>query len=311
MEIRLNSSCPFNLDATLCCGQAFRWNKHDEWWYGVVEKNIFKICQIRNNLKFENAETNQIKKYFGLYDKLPEIFSQIGNDKHIRHAIALFKGLRILRQNPWECLISYICATYKNISAIRQTLFNLCRKFGDKVNFDSYNFYTFPTPKTLAKATANELAECGLGYRAEYVAETAKRVYESDFKFEHLLKMPYEKAREELLSFSGVGLKVADCVLLFSLEKFEAFPIDVWIKRAILKYYKSHFPKEFILKISHKTLLTSLEYETLNFFGRKYFGKYAGYAQEYLYHYERTQSRINLHNRLKCGKRLNQIGNAY
>jgi len=204
-------------------------------------------------------------------------------------AIEAFKGLRILRQDPWECLISYICATYKNISAIKQMLSNLSKKFGDKIYLDEHYFYAFPTPQRLAKATAEELAKCGLGYRAKYVFETAKMVYENNFEVKSLRKLSYEKAKEELLNFPGAGLKVADCVLLFSLGKLEAFPVDVWIKHVILKYYESYFPNEFIRKISGKKSLTSSEYKELNLFGRRYFGDYAGYAQEYLYHYERTK----------------------
>jgi N-glycosylase/DNA lyase len=289
MKIRLNPSCLFNLNATLCCGQAFRWNKQGEWWYGIVRENAFKIRQTGNDLEFENVEMDFVKSHFGLYDNLPKILSQISKDKHIKRAVETSKGLRILRQDPWECLISYICATYKNISAIKQMLSNLCKKFGDRIYFDEYYSYTFPTPERLAKATAEELAKCGLGYRAKYVSETAKMVYENRYEFESLRRIAYEKAKEKLLNFPGVGLKVADCILLFSFGKLQAFPVDVWIKRVILKYYTNHFPNEFIGKISSKKSLTSSEYKKLNLFGRRYFGEYAGYAQEYLYHYERTK----------------------
>jgi len=289
MKIRLSPSCPFNLHFTLCCGQAFRWNKQGEWWYGVAGEKVFKIRQIGDELEFENVGVDFVKNYFGLYDDLLKILSKISKDKHIKHAIDAFNGLRILRQDSWECLISYICATYKNISAIRQMLFNLSKKFGDRIDFDGHRFYTFPTSERLAKATAEELAKCGLGYRAKYVSETAKMIYESGFELERLKKIVYEKAKEELSDFPGVGLKVADCVLLFSLGKLEAFPVDVWIKRVILKYYVKHFPKEFVRKISVEKSLTSSDYKKLNLFGRRYFGEHAGYAQEYLYHYERTR----------------------
>jgi N-glycosylase/DNA lyase len=289
VRIQLSASCPFDLDVTLCCGQAFRWDRRGEWWYGVVRENAFKIRRIGDFLEFANVEEKSVDTYFGLEDDLSKILQQISKDEHIKRAVEAFKGLRILRQDPWECLISYICATYKNIQAIKQMLSNLSKKFGDKINFDGYDFYTFPTPERLAKATAEELVKCGLGYRAKYVSETAKMVYENGFEFEGLRKIAYEKAKEELLNFPGVGLKVADCVLLFSLGKFKAFPVDVWIKRVILKYYASHFPNEFIGKISGKKSLTSSEYEKLSLFGRRYFGDYAGYAQEYLYHYERTK----------------------
>jgi len=289
MKIRLNTLVPFDLGFTLCCGQAFRWDKRGEWWCGVVGEHVFKIRQIVNVLEFENINARFVRNYFGLDDDLLKILSQIRKDTHTMQAIEAFKGLRILRQDPWECLISYICATYKNISAIKQMLSNLSKKFGDKIYFDGCNFYTFPTRQRLVKATAKELAKCGLGYRAKYVSETAKMVYENGFEFENLRKLSYKKAKEELLNFPGVGLKVADCVLLFSLGKLRAFPVDVWIKRVILKYYGSYFPNEFIRKISGKKSLTISEYKELNLFGRRYFGDYAGYAQEYLYHYERAK----------------------
>jgi N-glycosylase/DNA lyase len=289
VKIQLSASCPFDLDATLCCGQAFRWDRRGEWWYGVVRENAFKIRQVGDFLEFENAEEKFVNTYFGLHDDLPKILQQVSKDEHIKSAVKAFKGLRLLRQDPWECLISYICATYKSIPVIKQMLSNLSKKFGAKINFDGYNFRTFPSPEKLAKATLKELAKCGLGYRAKYVSETAKMVYEG-FELESLKELSYEKAKKELLNFLGVGLKVADCVLLFSLEKFEAFPVDIWIKRVILKYYAQHFPNELTARIPNKKSLTNLEYERLSSFGRKYFGKYAGYAQEYLYHYERTMT---------------------
>jgi N-glycosylase/DNA lyase len=283
------------LDATLCCGQTFSWNRQGEWWYGVVKESVFKIFQFDDFLEFEGADMDFVKNYFGLYDDLPKILSQISKDDYIGAAIKTFKGLRILRQDSWECLLSYICATYKNISAIKKMLFNLSKEFGHKVFYDGYDFYTFPTPEKLAKATNRELAECGLGYRAKYVSETAKMISENGFEFEYLRKMPYEKAKEELLNFSGVGLKVADCILLFSSGRLEAFPIDVWIKRTVLKYYANHFPNKFIDRISKNKSITNSEYERMSLFGRRYFGEYAGYAQEYLYHYERTSSQKKVH----------------
>jgi N-glycosylase/DNA lyase len=273
---------------TLSCGQAFRWEKHGEWWYGVVNLKAFKIRQVSNQLEFENASLSFVKHYFGLNDDLLKIHSQICKDRHIEKAIETFNGLRILHQDPWECLISYICATYKNIKAIKQMLLNLSRRFGEKNCLDGHALHTFPTPEKLAKAKISDLTGCGLGYRAKYVCETAKMVHESKFEVRSLRELSYQKSRKELLLFPGVGLKVADCVLLFSLEKLEAFPVDLWIRRAILSNYSNSFPPEFVQKISDQTSLTQSQYEKLNSFGRKYFGEHAGYAQEYLYHYERT-----------------------
>lgn len=289
MKITLKSATLFDLDVTLCCGQAFRWIRHGEWWYGVVGGKAFKIRQNREKLEFENVDEKFVRNYFGLNDDLPWIYGKICKDEHIKNAIEASKGLRIIRQEPWECLISYICATYKNIPAIRKMLEALSRRFGEKTCFDGMEFYTFPTAEKVAGATVKELEGCGLGYRAKYVHETAKAICEASFGFKRLKKISYERAKGELLRFPGVGCKVADCVLLFSLEKFEAFPVDVWIRRAILKFYAHHFPEDFLARLSRKESLTPSIYKELNLFGRKYFGDYAGYAQEYLYHYVKTQ----------------------
>jgi N-glycosylase/DNA lyase len=280
---------PLNLDITLCCGQVFRWDKKGNWWYGVVDDRIFKTRQINAELETENADEKFIMRYFGLDHDLQKIRDRIGRDENIKTALREFWGLRIIRQDPWECLISYICATYKNIAAIKQMLLKLSKKFGEKMTLDCYDFYTFPTPEKLANATESSLTACGLGYRAKYVLETSKKIYKSNFDLESLRKIPYQQAKKELVSLPGVGLKVADCILLFSLGKLDAFPVDVWIKRAILKYYAEHFPNAFIKKISSQESLSNSEYERLNEFGRNYFGEYAGYAQEYLYHYERVK----------------------
>jgi N-glycosylase/DNA lyase len=286
--VKLNA-VPFNLDVTLCCGQVFRWERKGDWWYGVATDKAFKIRQVDEGLEFANVDEKFVRHYFGLEDVLGKICDKIGRDGHIKKALQGFWGLRIVRQDPWECLISYICATYKSIAAIKQMLLRLAIKFGERAVLDGCDFYTFPTPEKLARTTESSLATCGLGYRAKYVLETSKKIVENNFDLEGLRRIPYQQAKKELFSLPGVGLKVADCVLLFSLGKFEAFPVDVWVKRAILNHYADQFSKEFIQKISCNGSFSNAEYEQLNAFGRNYFGEYAGYAQEYLYHYERMQ----------------------
>ena len=288
MQIKLGSSTPFKLDLTLCCGQAFRWKKQGDWWRGVVGEETCKVRQSGETLEFEGVDKGFVESYFRLDDDLPSILVQIDKDNYVRAAVKEFRGLRILRQEPWECLISFICATYKSISAISQMLTKISGKFGQGIRIDGQTFYAIPKPEKLAKAGLQELQGCGLGYRAKYVSETARIIQKNRLDFERLKKTTYEKAREELLNLPGVGPKVADCVQLFSLEKLEAFPVDVWIKRVILKYYAKHFPKEFIKKNSAQESLSSSAYDKFSSFGREYFGNHAGYAQEYLYHHERT-----------------------
>ncbi len=282
-------SVAFDLDFSLCCGQVFRWKKTDGWWYGVVGENAFKIRQCGAELEFEGVDAEFVTRYFGLNDDLAQISQCIGKDPYIRRALQQFEGLRIVRQDPWECLISFICATYKSIAAIQMMLRKISEKFGEKKNFDGRPFYIFPSAEKLALASENGLKECGLGYRAKYVQATAKKIRQEEIELESLKTLPYVDARKTLIEFPGVGLKVADCVLLFSLEKTEAFPVDVWVKRVLLNHYAKEFPEELVRKLSAHPSLTNGEYEKLNAWGRSYFGKYAGYAQEYLFHYERTQ----------------------
>ena len=294
MEIKLDrSKVPFSLEHTLDCGQLFRWKKLDDWWYGVVAERVIKIKQSSERLTFqvfpETPNQGFIENYLRLDDNLPFILSEINKDEHMRKAIKLFCGLRISRQEPWECLISYICATYKSIPTIKKMVERICRCFGKKLTFDGYDFYTFPKPADLAQVNCKDLRSCGLGFRAERVSETTRLVDSGNLSLEALKRLEYHDAKRELLGLPGVGQKVADCVLLFSLEKLEAFPIDVWMKRAATNLYASHFDSSFIKRVASKGSITPKEYETIASFGREYFGNYAGYAQEYLFHFLRTQ----------------------
>jgi len=279
----------FDLDFSLCCGQVFRFKKILGWWYGTSGDKVFKIRQSGDTLDFEGVTEEFVKCYFGLNDNLAQITRCVAKDEYVKEALRRFKGLRIVRQDPWECLISFICATYKNIAAIELMLSKLSMKFGEKKVFDGKEFYIFPTFERLALASEEGLKECGLGYRAKFVQATAKKIRAEKIDLESFKALPYLKARKTLVEFPGVGLKVADCVLLFSLEKMEAFPVDVWVKRVILNHYANQFSDVFVRKLLTHDSLSNGEYEKLNAFGRSYFGQYAGYAQEYLYHHERTK----------------------
>jgi len=296
MEMSLDQSkTPFSLDLTLQCGQAFRWKKIDEWWYGVVRQNVVKARQNESIIEFktypEELGSKFLKNYFRLDDDLLKIYSSILKDEHIKAAVEEFEGLRLMRQEPWECLISYICATNKNISAIKDMILNLSERFGKKLRFDELEFYTFPKPRDLAKAALEELKACKLGFRAERVLEVSNKVSAEESNLEVLRELTYEVAKNELMKLPGVGPKVADCVLLFSLDKLEAFPIDVWIKRIFMKYYPDYFEPSFVKKVLIKKSFTCGEYKKISLFGRKYFGEFVGYAQEYLYHFERCMSK--------------------
>jgi N-glycosylase/DNA lyase len=294
MEIKLNlTKIPFSLEHTLDCGQLFRWQKIGDWWYGVVADKVIKIKQENDKLEFqffpETKNDGFLENYLRLDDDLPQILSKVSKDDYIKQAIKKFYGLRLIRQEPWECLASYICATFKGIPAIKKMINSISSCFGNKITFDGYEFYTFPKPEQLAQACSKDMRNCGLGFRAERILETAKQINNCELDLENLKRLDYPQAKQELLQLSGVGHKVADCVLLFSLEKLEAFPIDVWMKRAATRLYAKHFDPEFIKRVANKGSITPKEYETIGSFGREYFGKNVGYAQEYLFHYLRTQ----------------------
>jgi len=293
-EIKLDlAKTPFNLDYTLACGQVFRWEKLNDWWRGFLGVTVIKIRQTNDALHFlsypKRVDSALVWNYFRLDDDLLHIYSKIKKDKYISEAVKKFHGLRLMRQDPWECLISYICATNKNIPAIKQMISNMSKRFGKKILAEGEEFYTFPKPQDLAEARLQELKHCKLGFRAERVKATSKLVSSDAFDFEALKTLPYKRAKKELMTLPGVGPKVADCVLLFSLGKLEAFPIDVWMKRIILEYYAHHFEPSFVEKAKAKKSLSPHEYEIINSFGRKYFGEYVGYAQEYLFHFGRCQ----------------------
>ena len=292
-EIRLDlEKTPFNLDGTLSCGQVFRWQKQGDWWQSVLGDSFVKVKQNANALQFEVMPESRVdavflSNYFGLDDDLPVIYSEIAKDRFVRAAVNKFCGLRLIRQELWECLISYICATNKNIPAIKDMIANICKRFGKKITLENKKIYTFPTAENLAEASLNDLRLCKLGFRAERVKTTSKLISKNIFNLETIKNMPYEEAKTELMALPGVGPKVADCVLLFGLGKLEAFPIDVWMKRIILENYADHFEPVFVAKARETKAPSPREYKLISLFGREYFGSYVGYAQEYLYHFRR------------------------
>ena len=282
MSIKLDRDTPFDLDSTLSCGQVFRWRKIGNTWQGLVGRTYLTLSKVGDRLtsyKFpEDTCTSFVQRYLRLDDDLHHIVQSINKDEVIAKAIDSFPGLRLVRQDPWECLITFICATYANIPRIKQMVENLSQRFGEEIRSVYGTYFAFPREEALAKATVKELVGCGLGFRARYVLQTARIVYEG-FDIKGLRRIKYEDAKKELLALPGVGSKVADCVLLFSLDKLEAFPVDVWIYRIMTEHYDRQLPKA----------RPSAQYRAISDFGRAYFEEHAGYAQEYLYHYFKSR----------------------
>lgn len=258
-------SVPFHLNHTLDSGQVFRWHKNGSVWEGIVNCDFIRVSQ--DKLLHFNCDENFLYHYFRLDDDLDKILSSIDKDKTIHAAITALYGLRLIRQDPWECLISFICSSFNNVPRIKLIVENLCREFGRKFEHG----YAFPTPESLAKASLKQLRRCGLGYRDKYVVETAQ-IVTSGLSLEKLRRLPYDVAKEILQELPGVGQKVADCVLLFSLDHLEAFPCDINIQKCMHQFYHPG------------TDVTT--------FGQQYFGEYAGYANHYLFHYQRLYRRV-------------------
>lgn len=267
-----------NLEHTINSGQVFLWDKIGEEWIGVNGQEV--IVAQQNSLKIRSS-SGKASHFFREDDNLKKILSSIRRDRIVNSAIMRFPGLRLVRQDTFQCYISFICSSNASIRNIKFMLTNLCRKFGKKTEFDKHEYYTFPTPEKLATASIKQILDCRLGFRAKYVRDAAKMVDSGKLDLEALKKMDYQSSLEKLRTIYGIGNKIADCILLFSLDKLEAFPIDRWSQRILLKYYSKIFND-----ISEKPL-TEKKYEELHKEIVNYFGPYAGYAQQFLFKMER------------------------
>jgi|SRR5579885_933969 len=266
-----------NIETTINSGQVFLWNKIGEQWVGIDGQDIIILRQKPYSLK----SSGDIDNFLRTDDNLEKILKNISTDKTVRGAMRQSQGLRLIRQDPFQCYISFVCSSNSSIQNIKSMLGNLCRKFGVKKELEGYQQYTFPKVETLANASMKDLLDCSLGFRAKYVKEAAKAVYSNKINFKDLRKSNYQDAVRSLKNVLGIGNKIADCIALFSLDKLEAFPIDRWTQRILLKYYEDIFSD-----ISEKPL-TEKKYEKLHDEIVKYFGPYAGYSQQFLFKMER------------------------
>jgi len=274
--INLPSYQQFSLDRSLGCGQVFRWDQtEDGWWYGVVNGQVIRIRQEGRQIIYHGAPGSFIKNYFSLDLDLISILASIDHDPIIHTAISLNNGLRIIRQPRWECLISYICSTNSNIPTIRRRIASIAEQFGKPIDFEGEIYFTFPEPSSISCGELEDLTPCRLGYRQPYIFGTSCSVTDEKYWGEMIEKLPYEDARKELIKLKGVGPKAADCILLFAFQKYESFPVDVWIRRIMRENYLPDLLKN--------TPLTVRDYDTIRNFARNHFGIYCGYAQEYLY----------------------------
>ena len=274
-DITLSHNQQFSLDQTLGCGQVFRWDRADDgWWYGVIGERVIRIRQVGTRLTFKGAPVSFITHYFSLDVDLLPILASIDRDPFIHTAISQCTGLRLIRQPKWECLVSYICSTNSNIPTIRRRIASIAQQFGKAIEFEGNTYYAFPEPSSIS-CREHILPNCRLGYRTPYVLHTACKITDVNQWEDTISALPFEKARRELMKLKGVGPKAADCILLFASQKYEAFPVDIWIRRIMQENY--------LKTLSTTSALAGWEYDTIRRFAKKHFGEYCGYAQEYLY----------------------------
>ena len=272
----LENSFQIDLDSSINSGQVFLWKKIGSEWYGIHGNNVLIFDK---NTVFEKSDELSFN-FLRLDDDFEKILQSLKKDKIVNKALNLYPGLRLFRQDPYQCLISFLVSSNSNIQKIQSCLHNLCNRFGEGKKVNNIDFFLFPKPDVLAKATISEIQKCGLGYRSKSVKNASILVKNEEIDFESLKEIDYYAAKKKLKEIAGVGNKVADCILLFSLEKLEAFPLDRWMLRVLQKYYAEKF------HISTKTI-TEKTYENLHHDIVEHFGCYAGYAQQFLFKMER------------------------
>jgi len=283
------SAPDFSLAMTLNSGQVFHWEKIDGRFVGAIGNEPIYVEQRGKNLhiaveggaaaapgsrELAPPVAELVKHYFALDHPLSEICNSFPDDDAMNAARNFCRGLRIIRQPKWECLATFICSSMKQVAHIRQISLALRRRFGKAREIGGHVAYTFPTPEQIAESSEDELQRCALGYRAKNLLATAVLVSSGEADLDHWGRFSDTELRAKLCALPGVGAKVANCVMLFAYERLSAFPIDVWIARALKQRY---FPR--------KRNITAGQ---LRRFSETYFGEHGGYAQQYLFHYMRS-----------------------
>lgn len=253
----------FSLPKTLDCGQAFRWKeKENGIWCGVAKDKYLELEIMNDTLILYNTTLLDYKhfweNYFDLKTDYMQIVNEISPNPILKEAAEIGNGIRILRQDSWEALCSFIFSQNNNIERIKGIIERLCENFGENLG---NGFYSFPTAQKIASLTVEDLEVLRSGFRAKYAIDAAKKVVSGEINLEKIAKLPIDEARSELVKIYGVGEKVADCTLLFGMYRVDAFPRDVWIKRAMEKLFPNGLPEAAI--------------------------KHAGIVQQYLFYYAR------------------------
>lgn len=276
----------FNIKQILECGQCFRWEKVGELNYiGVAHGRVIEVIQEDDKVTILNTNEEDFNNiwldYFDLKRDYSEIKSGLAHDEILGKSVEYGYGIRLLNQEHFELLISFIISARNSIPSIMKTIKKISEKWGTPIEYKGNTYYTFPTPEQLKDATEEEIKETGASFRSKYIVDTIAKVNENsyDFDLERISKLNADECHAALQNFKGVGSKVADCIMLFSMRKYSAFPVDVWVKRAMIFFYGAE----------------DASLNKIRIFARDKFGELAGFAQQYLFYYARE-------NKIKVGE---------
>jgi N-glycosylase/DNA lyase len=258
------------------CGQCFRWIKQDDGSYtGTAVGRAVNVSFSDGVLRIDNSNVDDFKNiwfdYFDLGRDYSEIKARLAKDEIMKNAVEFGHGIRILKQDIWETLISFIISANNRIPMIKKVVDSISRAYGEKITFDGKTTYTFPSAKALSNADLEHLKACRGGFRCKYILAAANAVRDKGIDLDLLCRFDTDSARCELMRLPGVGNKVADCTLLFSGVKYDVFPVDVWVKRVMEELY----------------LKKEASFKEIQEFAADYFGNLAGFAQQYLFYYAR------------------------
>jgi N-glycosylase/DNA lyase len=281
----------FELAHIFDCGQCFRWSRqHNGNYIGVAFSKVIEVEKSGEDVILYNTTEEDFKAiwedYFDLKRDYGAIKEQLSKDELLKSAVEFGDGIRLLQQEPFEITLSFIISANNRIPMIKRGIQNISKAWGKPLEYKGETYYSFPTVEKLKEVSIEEMAHCGLGFRDKYIIDTVNKIYNSGhntvsenveqhlFDLEKIKSFDDDGCHNALQNFSGIGPKVADCIMLFSMEKYSAFPVDVWVKRAMQHFY----------------LAPDVSLKKIREFGRDKFGQLSGFAQQYLFYYARENN---------------------
>ncbi len=279
------AGAPLDIESTLFSGQAFRWRKQEAWYEGVISGEFVCLRGASEGIEYvtsnddDGSMASRLRDYFSLDVDLCKVYAVLSRDEELRGAFERYSGMRVLRQDPWETVLSFLCAQNSNVQRITRNVEDMCRAFGRPLSLGDRTRHSYPTPEALAEAGEQALRNLGLGYRARYVASAAEKVATGEIDLFALREASYDDALETLMTLDGVGDKVANCIMLFCMEKPQAFPVDTHI----LQVLRERRPKQHPVHSS--------DIRRVREWAQEHFAPFAGYANHYLFHSRRVEGK--------------------